>query len=149
MRRGNFRTTLSDVTIVPFRIAVSTRDAAAIASDPARPQTGARPRSAASILLILLCLLTLVLPTVPPGPWADGMSGPVTSQRTDTVTGQAEAPSTSVVSRLDMDDALTLVPLPVSQTLGVVSPPTLRGRSALSLGISAEAPLHRPPRIAA
>ncbi|WP_245259293.1 hypothetical protein [Methylobacterium sp. 77] len=99
--------------------------------------------------MVLLSLLALVLPSIPQGHWAGGVSVPVASQWPDGMSGQAEVPSANAVSRLEADDAVMLRLFPEPRMLGLSSAPSLRGRSALSLGINAKAPLHRPPRVAA
>lgn len=100
-------------------------------------------------MLVLLSLLVMVLPSFPQGLWVVGIGAPVSSQGPDGLLSQGEAPSTGFASRIEIDEAVTPPSLPGSRVLGEASAPTLRGRSALSLGISADAPRHRPPRTAA
>lgn len=149
MRCGNFRTTLSFVTSVPTISAVASPEVRCLASTAIRAQSVGRPCSALSTILVLLSLLVMVLPSLPQELWAAGVGAPVSSQGPDGFSSQGEAPSTGAASRLEIDDAVTSPSLPGSRVLGTVSAPTLRGRSALALGISADAPLHRPPRIVA
>ncbi|MCC0808787.1 hypothetical protein FPV16_21695 [Methylobacterium sp. W2] len=100
-------------------------------------------------MLVLLSLLVMVLPTLPHGLWAVGVEAPVSGQGPDGLISQGEAPSTGCSPRLEIDDAVAPPSLPGSRSLGTALAPTLRGRSALSLGINADAPLQRPPRIVA
>ncbi|KQO53775.1 MULTISPECIES: hypothetical protein [Methylobacterium] len=100
-------------------------------------------------MLVLLSLLVMVLSSLPQGLWAGGVGAPVSSQWPDGFTSQGEAPSTGSASHLEIDDAVTPSSLSGSRLLGEALEPALRGRSALSLGISADAPLYRPPRTTA
>ena len=130
------------------RSAVASVEAGCLASNAPQAHAVVRPRSALSTLLVLLSLLVMVLPSFPQELWGAGVGAPVSSRGHDGLVSQGEVPSTGSAARLEVDDAMTPPSLSGSRVLGAASAPTLRGRSALSLGISADAPLHRPPRIA-
>jgi hypothetical protein len=149
LRCGNFLTTLSFVTSAPIRLAVASAEAKGFVPTAMQAQSVVRSRSALSTMLVLLSLLVMVLPSLPQGLRAVGVGALVTSQWPDGLMNQGESPSTGLASRLEIDDGVTPPAFPGSQILGTPSAPTLRDRSALSLGISADAPLHRPPRAGA